>query len=98
MYSMDDLLYLVHSDGADALKIRVGVPPVIVLDGDEQPLEGPAISADEAERLFTSLANTRQRRSLRDQGCVEFIYKFRNRADFVVRAVMQGGVVKMDIH
>jgi len=35
MYSMDDLLHLVHSDGADRLMLHIGRPPVIVLDGEE---------------------------------------------------------------
>src|ERR1041384_4305442 len=31
MYSMDNLLRLLHSDGADELRLHVGTPPVIVL-------------------------------------------------------------------
>jgi len=98
MYSMDDLLHLLHSDGADALRLHVGRPPIIVLDGEEQPLEGPAITTEDAEHLFQSIANTRQRRELREQGAVEFIYRFRGRASFVVRARLEDEKVGMDIH
>jgi Tfp pilus assembly pilus retraction ATPase PilT len=62
MYSMDDLLHLVHSDGADELKLHVGQPPVIVIDGEQQPIEGPAITAENAEQLLRSITDTRQRR------------------------------------
>ena len=95
---MDDLLHLLHSDGADALKLRVGQPPVIVLEGEPQPLEGPAITMEAAEQLLQSITNTRQRRELRKHGVVEFIYRFRGRASFVVRARMEGEQVGMDVH
>jgi hypothetical protein len=98
MYSMADLLHVVHSDGADALKLHVGQPPIVVLDGKEQPLDGPAITTEDAEQFFQSVANTRQRRELREHGAVEFIYQFRGRASFVVRARMEDENVGMDIH
>jgi len=98
MYSMDDLLHLVHSDGADRLMLHIGRPPVIVLDGEEHEVEGPAIMAEEAEHLFQSIANTRQRRALRQRGFVQFMYRFRNSADFVVLAKMEEEGVRMDIH
>src|SRR5574339_481531 len=98
MYSMDDLFHLVHSDGADELRLHVGQIPVIVLDGEEQALEGPAITTEDAEHLLQSITNTRQRRDLREHGMVEFIYKFRGRTSFVVRAKLEDENVRMDIH
>ena len=98
MYSMDDLLHLLHSDGADELRLHVGRPPVVVLDGKEQPLEGPAIATEDAEQLFQSIANSRQRRALREHGMVEFIHRFRGRASFVVSARMEEDSVGMNIH
>ena len=98
MYSMDHFLHLVHSDGADESRLHVGQPPVIVLDGEQQPLEGPAITTEDAEQLLQSITNTRQRRDLREHGAVEFIYRFRGRASFVVRARLEDENVKMDIH
>lgn len=95
---MDDLLHLLHSDGADALWLHVGQPPVIVLEGEPQSLEGPAITTEEAAQLLQSITNTRQRRELREHGVVEFIYRFRGRASFVVRARMEGEQVGLDIH
>ena len=95
---MDDLLHLVHSDGADALRLHVGQPPVIVLDGEEQPVEGPAITTEDAEQLLQSISTTRHRRELRQHRVVEFIYRFRGRASFVVSARMEDENVGMDIH
>ena len=98
MYSMDDLLHVVHSDGADGLKLHVGQPPVVVIDGEQQPIEGPAITTQDAEQLLQSITDTRQRRELRENGVVEFIYKSRGRASFVVHAKMEDENVGMDIH
>ena len=98
MYSMDDLLHLVHSDGADGLRLHVGQPPVIVLDGEPQTLEGPAITTEDAEHLLQSISNTRHRRELRAHGMVEFICRFRDRASFLVRAQLEDENVAMDIH
>ena len=98
MYSMDDLLYLLHSDGADALRLHVGQPPVIVLEGKPQPLEGPAITTEEAAQLLQNITNTRQRRELREHGSVEFIYRFRDRTSFVVRVQLEDENVTIEIH
>lgn len=95
---MDDLLHLLHSDGADELRLHVGQPPVIVLENEPQQLEGPAITTEDAAELLQSITNTRQRRALREHGVVEFIYRFRGRASFVVRARMEDEQVGMDIH
>lgn len=98
MYSMDDLLRLLHSDGADELRLHVGAPPVIVLDGEPQTIEGRTLTSEDTERLLQSIANTRQRRALREHGAVEFIYRFRRSTAFVVRARVEDEKVGIDIH
>ena len=98
MHSMDDLLHLIHSDGADELQLHVGKPPVIVLDGEGQSVEGPTISAEDLKEYFRSVTNTRQRRELMEQGAVEFIYRFRGRVSFLVQAKIEGENVAMHIH
>jgi len=94
---MDDLLHILNSDGADELKLHVGAPPVIVLDGEHQAVEGQPITTEDGEQLLQSIANTRQRRELRERGMVQFVYRFRNVTDFVVCARMENGNVGIDI-
>jgi Tfp pilus assembly ATPase PilU len=98
MYSMDDLLHLVHSDGADRLKLQVGQPPVLVIDGEEHQIEGPSITVENAEQLLQSVTDTRQRRELREHGDIEFIHRFRQCASFVVRASIRDENVFIEIH
>lgn len=97
MYSMDDLLYLVNSDGAEALRLQVGLPPVVVLDGKPNAIEGPPITPEDAEHFLQSIADSRQRRELRDRGEVHFIYRFRRITDFVVRARIEDKNVVIEI-
>jgi Tfp pilus assembly pilus retraction ATPase PilT len=98
MYSMEDLLHVLHSDGLDALRLRVGSPPVLVLDGDPNVVEGPALAPEDAQDLWHALADTRQRRTLREKGEVEFLYRFRDRVSFVVKAKLDGENILLDIH
>ncbi len=86
MYSIDDLLHLLLSEGGERLYLCVGDAPVIVLDGERLILEGPVITREDAELFLRTLANTRQRRDLREHGAVKFMFRFRNRSSFVVRA------------
>ena len=94
---MDDLLHLVNSDRADELWLHVGSPPVIVLEGQRHFVDGPPLTTEETENLLQSIATNRQRRELREQGAVKFIYRFRQIKDFVVCARMQGDEVALDI-
>jgi Tfp pilus assembly ATPase PilU len=98
MYSMDDLFHLVNSDGADELRLQVGAPPVLVLRREPNTIEGPPISAENAENLLQSITNTRQRRELRTHGVVQFIYRFRGRTDFVIYARIEDGNVRIVVH
>jgi len=98
MYSLDDLIHVLHSDGADKLKLQVGQPPILVIDGEDQAIEGPVITVDDAQQLLQSVTDTRQRRELREYGGIEVVYRFRQCASFVVRARLQNDNVYLEIH
>jgi len=82
MYSMDDLLEVVSADKAEELRLHVGTPPIIVLRGEDHPVEGPAITVEDAEQLLRSMADTRQRREINERGAAEFVYTFRDSTRF----------------
>ena len=82
MYSMDDLLHLVNSDGTAQLRLHFA--PVLVRSGEPRKFGGLVITYEDAEHLLQSIANTRQRRELRARGRVQFGYQFRNITDFLV--------------
>ena len=95
---MDDLLHLVHSDGADGLKLQVGQPPIVVMDGKHQQVKKPVITWENAQHLLQSITDNRQRRDLWQRGYIEFLYNFRHRASFVVHARIRDENVSIDIH
>ena len=97
MYSVDQLLRLVKDEKAEALKIQIGSPPVIVLHGQNHDLEGPAICAEDAEQLLQRVANSRHRRELRQRGAVQFIFRFQHSTDFVIRATLKDENVGIEI-
>jgi Tfp pilus assembly ATPase PilU len=97
MYSIDELLKLVRNDGAEELRVHVGVPPIFVLEGEGHTTEGPAITAETAEELLRSIASSRQMRELRDRGEVQFVYTFRRSSPFLVHARMEDEYVGFDI-
>jgi Tfp pilus assembly ATPase PilU len=97
MYSMDDLLEVVSAEEADELRLHVGTPPVIVLQGEDHVVEGPVITAENAEQLLTSMADTRQRREIQGCGATEFIFTFRDSSRFLVRAKNEEESVGLDL-
>lgn len=93
MYSMEHLLDLVNGERAEELRLRVGAPPVVVLEGQEHRVEDYAITARDAEQLLRSIANSRQMRELREQGIVQFLYNFRRFTPFLIQAHMENNCV-----
>ncbi len=96
-YSMHRLLQLLNSDGADSLELRLGSSPVIILQKERFPIEGPALTAFDLEELLHEVADTRQRRVLRETGATHHVYRFRNFTDFIVSARLNEGIVEMEI-
>ena len=94
---MDDLLDLVSTEHAEELRLHVGTSPVMVLRGEHHTIEGPLITAENAELLLRSIADTRQTREMRGRGETEFVYTFRGSSRFLVRAKMEDEHVAIDL-
>jgi len=90
MYSMENLLTLIHTEQARGLKIRPGSPPVVEAGENRHALEGPPITGEAARMLLRSMANTRQMRELETRGDVTFIYTLQGVSRFLIRAKMEG--------
>jgi Tfp pilus assembly pilus retraction ATPase PilT len=94
---MDHLVTLLTAEKARELRFCAGKPPVLALEKEERPLQGPPIPADEVERLLRSVANSRQIRELQQRGVVQFIFTVRNRVPVLVRAHMEDENLLFDI-
>jgi len=51
MIEMNDLLQLTIDEGASDLHISVGLPPMLRMSGNLQPLDAPALTGEDTERL-----------------------------------------------
>ena len=98
MFSMAHLLDLVKTEQAEALRLHVGTPPMMVVRGVRLAVESYPITAFDAEELLRSIATTRQMRELHERGTVQFVYRFQHATDFVVRAKVEDAYVQIDIH
>ncbi len=70
----------------------------MIMDDADQHIERPAITVDDQEKFLHKITDSRLRREFREHGRIEFIYRFRHCASFVVRAVIRAGNVFIDIH
>jgi len=61
-YEVKDLVALAVSEGATRLILHTGQRPVLFVHGEAHPIEGPAITPDNADSLLRSMAGTRYMR------------------------------------
>jgi len=94
---MDHLVTLLTTEKARELRFRAGKPPVMGLDDEERPLQGPPITGEEVTFLLRSVANSRQMRELLQRGQVHFVFTIRGRMPVLVRAHMNNENVAFDI-
>jgi len=94
---MDELLTLISTKRAEELKVQVGAPPLIVLRGEQKAIEGPILSAEDADHLLRSIATSRQMREMWERGEMEFLYNFRNSSFFLVHARVENESVAFEV-
>lgn len=94
---MDNLLTLIRVEQVRELKIRAGVPPIVVSENESHMLEGPPLTSESAEQLLRSIANTRHMRALQQNGAVDFMYHFEGRSPFLIRAKITDASVEFTV-
>ena len=97
-YDLTDLLNLLVNEQAEALDIRPGRPPGLIIRGEPELVEGPAVSLDNTELLLREVADTRQLRELRESHAVTFIYTFRGNVLLRVEAISEPDGIQFQIH
>ncbi len=90
-YSMSDLLQLVVSENASDLHIRVGVPPVIRINGTLHRVEGPNLKPEDTEELMRSITTEDHIQQTREKGGADFGFAFGELARFRVSIFKEKG-------
>ena len=97
-YSITALLELAVSARAGTLRCRTGEPPELVVEGEEQTVQGPPVTAENAGAMLLLLAGARRMRELWKNGAIEFEHDFRKLARFKVRASQAGEDIEFDLN
>ncbi len=88
---MSDLLQLVVDEGVSDLHIEVGAPPMVRLHGGLTPLDVPALTPEDTERMVKSIASEVHMQKIAEVGTADFGFGFGDQARFRVSAFKQKG-------
>ena len=91
--SMSDLLQLVVEEGASDLHLAVGLPPVLRIHGQLQPLDADNLRPEDTERFMKSITSEDHQQKVREHGGTDFGFGFGDLARFRVSVFKQKGVM-----
>ena len=83
-YEMNDLLDLMVDQGASDLHLQVGQPPTIRLSGSMTPIDGPALTPSDTEKLMQSITPDAHISKVKLEGGADFGFAFGEKARFRV--------------
>jgi twitching motility protein PilT len=99
-YEMNDLLDLVVEQGASDLHLQVGQPPTLRISGSMAPIDGPALTSDDTEKLMLAITPDNHVSNVKLNGGADFGFAFGDKARFrvsVLRAKANYGLVLRQI-
>jgi twitching motility protein PilT len=99
-YDMNDLLDLMVDQGASDLHLQVGQPPTIRLSGSMMPIDGPALTPTDTEKLMLSITPDGHVSNVKLNGGADFGFAFGDKARFrvsVMKAKTNYGMVLRQI-
>jgi len=92
-YNVQDLLTKMVEMGSSDLHFTVGVPPLVRLHGELQPIGEEKLTPQETMRMSYSLMNEVQRKSFEQSKDCDFSFGISNLARFRANAYLQRGCV-----
>lgn len=99
-YEMNDLLDLMVEQGASDLHIQVGQPPTLRLSGSMTPIDGPALTPGDTEKLMLAITPDGHVSNVKLNGGADFGFAFGDKARFrvsVLKAKTHYGLVLRQI-
>ncbi len=99
-YEMNDLLDLMVDQGASDLHLQVGQPPTLRLSGSMTPIDGPALTPADTEKLMQSITPDSHISNVKLNGGADFGFAFGEKARFrvsVMKAKTNYGMVLRQI-
>jgi twitching motility protein PilT len=90
-YEMNELLELVVEQNASDLHLQVGQPPTLRLSGTMTPIDGPALSPLDTEKLMQSITPDSHISNVKLNGGSDFGFAFGDKARFRVSVLKAKG-------
>ncbi len=90
-YEMNELLELVVEQNASDLHLQVGQPPTLRLSGSMTPIDGPALSPLDTEKLMQSITPDSHISNVKLNGGSDFGFAFGDKARFRVSVLKAKG-------
>ena len=90
-YEMNELLELVVEQNASDLHLQVGQPPTLRLSGSMTPIDGPALSPIDTEKLMQSITPDSHISNVKLNGGSDFGFAFGDKARFRVSVLKAKG-------
>jgi twitching motility protein PilT len=90
-YDMNDLLEIVVEQHASDLHLQVGQPPTLRLSGSMTPVDGPAITPQDAENLMLSITPDAHVQNVKLNGGTDFGFAYVDKARFRVSVLKAKG-------
>ena len=90
-YEMNDLLDLMVDQGASDLHLQVGQPPTLRLSGSMTPIDGPALTPGDTEKLMQAITPDAHISNVKLNGGADFGFAFGEKARFRVSVMKSKG-------
>ena len=90
-YEMNDLLELVVEQNASDLHLQVGQPPTLRLSGSMVPIDGPALTPEDTEKLMQAITPDNHISNVKLNGGTDFGFAFGAKARFRVSVLRSKG-------
>ena len=90
-YEMNDLLDLMVDQGGSDLHLQVNQPPTLRISGSMLPIDGPALTANDTEKLMLSITPDGHVSQVKLNGGADFGFAFGEKARFRVSVLKSKG-------
>jgi twitching motility protein PilT len=90
-YEMNEMLELVVEQNASDLHLQVGQPPTLRISGSMLPIEGPALTPADTERLMLAITPDNHISNVKLNGGSDFGFAFGDKARFRVSVLKAKG-------
>ncbi|MCM2275183.1 MAG: type IV pilus twitching motility protein PilT, partial [Candidatus Didemnitutus sp.] len=90
-YEMNDLLELVVDQKCSDLHLQVGTPPTLRLRGSMTPIDGPALTPTDTEKLMLSITPDNHVQNVKLNGGTDFGFAYLDKARFRVSVLKAKG-------